>query len=521
MQFLPSSSTDYASAVAPFMEKAQDAYNRSQSDSSFNEVLSSFIEEGREDYTGLPQGFDALEQENGTLDRAGTGLLQKALKKRGAQEASLETLDQLLAAGGPMTVGRIFAALSGSSRVSPELEGQERLDFQQAMKKLGFSADEAEDLLHLSDKGGGAAMWRKISGKMGDLDQMELHGGELSAILKGLDVSDAVKKQIQKLLGEGQSAVLSREQMESLLAEAGRELAAKDLASGTVRKQMRAAMEEALAEAKLNKKADPSSDAKGTRLSDVSEAMMHNSVNKKIDAGLNDTAGRDSSGNSHREDPGFVRDGMGRAERIMAKNTSQAESAPVKKSAAEQILNRMMDRIDAAAHAQAAPQEGVAPRAQAAETSGRYSREIFTQVEQGMMTTFANGGGRLNLQLNPQELGQVTLLLSVHNGEVRATIRAENPESAAAISEQLQQLRSSLEEAGLKVAELDVQTGLREDFTAQDWNGAEQHNLMQDAEERARMRRLAGLRREAALTDAGQTEITTTQAGREGLHIVA
>ena len=530
MQFLPSSPLEFTTAAAPFTEQVSNTLGQAGENSSFNNVLSSFIEEGREDYTGLPPGFDALTHEGGTLDRNRAELLQNALKKRGAQDASLETIDQLLASGVPMTVGRMFAALSGTSRVSPELEGQERLDFRQVMQKLGFNADEAEELLGLADKGASASIWRKISGKLGDVEQMEMHGEELSALLKGLDLSEGVQKQIQKLLSEGQSATLSGKQLETLLAEAGRELAARDLAAAGVQKQMRAAMEEALNEAKLNKKADPSADAKGTRLSDYSESMMQSTVNKKIDAGLGDTAGRSTSDqkgashqkdSSHREDPGFVHDGMGRAERILSKTAPEPEIAPVKKPGAEQILNRMVERMDAAASMQASPQTNASPvQTPLTETAGRYSREIFSQVENGMLNTFANGGGRLTLQLNPQELGQVNLLLSVHNGEVRATIRAESPESAAVLSDQLQQLKTSLEEAGLKVAELEVQTGLQDNFSSGNWDGAEQHNLMRDAEERARMRRLAEIRRDASPAEAGHTTMTT-HTGREGLHIVA
>ena len=523
MQFLPATTTDYAAAAAPFMGgQAQDAYNRTQSGASFDEVYSSFIEEGREKYTGLPQGFDAHVAENGTVDREETDRLERALKRRGAQEASLDALNQLVASGGPMTVGRIFGALSGGSRLSAELEGQDRINFKQVMGKLGFTGDESEEMLSLSDKGAGAAMWRKINEKIGSLDQLELHGDELKSLLQGLDLSDGVKAQIQKLLAEGQSRTFSGEQMQTLLAEAGRELAAKDMASATVRKQMRAAMEEALNEAKLSKKADPSADAKGTVFSDASETLMQQSIEKNIMAGFGTGRDGDHKDGSHRDDPSFVKDGMGRAERIMSKGSPESEAAAHTKSKGEEALNRLMQRIDATAQPQVPLQmDGNTQQTSLAQLAGRHRQEIFSQVEQGMLSNLAGGGSRLTLQLNPQELGQINVMLSVHQGEVRAVIRAENPESAAVLSEQMQQLKTSLEEAGLKVAELDVQTGLREDFTAQQWNGAEQHNQMQDAEERARERRLSGLRREAGReNEAGHTEIAT-RTGSNGLHIVA
>ncbi len=520
MQFLPVA----AETTTAVVEQAQSRLDRLQGDQSFGQVYSSFIEEGRENYTGLPPGFAAKAAEGGSLDRDTTGLLQKVLKRRGALEESIESLDQLLASGAPLSVGRIFSALSGNTRLTPELEGQERLDFKQIMQKLGFSTEEADDLLAMSDKGAGSAAWKRISQKLQETDGFELHGEELAALLKGLDISEGVQKQITKLLSEQQSLSLSSEQLNILLAEAGNEMAAKDLASRSVQKQMRAAMEEALEQARLNRKADPSADAKGTKLSEFSEATMQSSISKRVDASLSDTAGRDGTdrNGSHREDPDFSGDGKGRAERILTKGTSESEAGVARpKSKGAEAVDRMMQRIDATVTTPQPAQTGAAPQASLGELAGRHRQEIFTQIEQGVLSNLNAGGGRLTLQLNPQELGQISVVLSVHQGEVRATIRAENAESVAVLSDQLQQLRNSLEEAGLKVAELDVQTGLREDFTSWNWTGAEDHNLMRDAEERARMRRLAGLRREAVGTpETGETAISA-RTGSNGLYIVA
>jgi flagellar hook-length control protein FliK len=152
-----------------------------------------------------------------------------------------------------------------------------------------------------------------------------------------------------------------------------------------------------------------------------------------------------------------------------------------------------------------------------------FRQEIFSQVEQGILSGTQNGTNRLTLQLNPVELGQVTVILSVHQGEVKATIRADQPESAGILREQMGQLKAALEAEGLKVKELDVQTSLREELAADQRDGHQEHNLMRDAEERDRMMRLARIRRNAA----GQTDQTESleSAPREneqaGLHIVA
>jgi flagellar hook-length control protein FliK len=110
----------------------------------------------------------------------------------------------------------------------------------------------------------------------------------------------------------------------------------------------------------------------------------------------------------------------------------------------------------------------------------------------------------------------------VHNGELRATIRADKQESAMLLREQMADLRASLEAEGVKVKELDVQTGLRQNLSADQWNGHKEHNLMHDAEERERLMRLARTRREAAeqaeLAAENPQDPGTEQAG---LYIVA
>jgi flagellar hook-length control protein FliK len=58
-------------------------------------------------------------------------------------------------------------------------------------------------------------------------------------------------------------------------------------------------------------------------------------------------------------------------------------------------------------------------------------------VESGLLQGVRNGAQRLTLQLHPEELGAVTVILSFHQGELRAGIRAERAESAEILARQL------------------------------------------------------------------------------------
>lgn len=126
---------------------------------------------------------------------------------------------------------------------------------------------------------------------------------------------------------------------------------------------------------------------------------------------------------------------------------------------------------------------------------GAQRQEVLRQVESGMLRSLKNGGKQITLKLNPESLGKVTVMLQVHNKEVRAVIRTENDEVTKSVNDQVHQLRTALEQQGLKVDKLEVQTQLKDDYAAQDWNGHDQHNKAREHEEMARhMRQSARLR---------------------------
>jgi flagellar hook-length control protein FliK len=103
------------------------------------------------------------------------------------------------------------------------------------------------------------------------------------------------------------------------------------------------------------------------------------------------------------------------------------------------------------------------------------SRAVLEQVQSGMLRNLGNGVRQLSLRLTPPELGQVQLLLQVHNKELRAVIKTGNHEVSRIVAEQIAHLRETLEQQGLKVMRLEVQTQAENHLTGQ-WHGAEGHN---------------------------------------------
>ncbi len=106
------------------------------------------------------------------------------------------------------------------------------------------------------------------------------------------------------------------------------------------------------------------------------------------------------------------------------------------------------------------------------------NQRILAQVQEGFFTSLNNGGKQLTLNLAPEHLGMISLVLSTRNGEVSAILKPENAETAALLNQQMEQLKHNLEQQGLKVDALEVQTPSNNN--AKSWQGMEQHNQAQE-----------------------------------------
>ncbi|MBZ2171631.1 flagellar hook-length control protein FliK [Nitratidesulfovibrio sp. SRB-5] len=159
------------------------------------------------------------------------------------------------------------------------------------------------------------------------------------------------------------------------------------------------------------------------------------------------------------------------------------------------------------------------------------SEQAAAQLERGILTSMQDGTRQLTMKLDPGELGNVTVTLSVRNGEVNATIRPDRTETAQAINDQLHVLRTALEQQGLKVDRLEVQTQLQDNSLSQAWQDAAQHNASQEQQtrnaERERYRRLRRLRDGDDASGAQSVDMAAAAAGRpatltaSGLDIIA
>jgi flagellar hook-length control protein FliK len=149
--------------------------------------------------------------------------------------------------------------------------------------------------------------------------------------------------------------------------------------------------------------------------------------------------------------------------------------------------------------------------------------KVMKQVTDAAFKNLGQGKKQLTLNLKPEELGAVRVILQVDGKEVNATLRAESAEAAKVISDNVEMLKQSLENQGLKVNKLDVQTGLADNSSQQNWHGEQQHNLAREREAMSRMReRMRNLRSaDGNLARNMQNMNTTANTADQGLHVVA
>ena len=149
--------------------------------------------------------------------------------------------------------------------------------------------------------------------------------------------------------------------------------------------------------------------------------------------------------------------------------------------------------------------------------------KVMHQVENAFMQNLENGTKQLTIQLTPENLGKLNIMLQVNGKEVSAVIKADNAESARIIADNIDIIKASLENEGLKVEKLEVQTSLSSQRDSQDWFGKNEHNMAREREMMETMRNHLRSMREENGTVAQDMQNVREQAinADQGLHVIA
>ncbi len=152
-------------------------------------------------------------------------------------------------------------------------------------------------------------------------------------------------------------------------------------------------------------------------------------------------------------------------------------------------------------------------------------QRIVRTVQEGVLQNLEQGTKQLTLRLDPPNLGKLTVVLQVHGNEVRAMIRTENEDVTRMLNDQTNLLRHTLEQQGLKVEKLDVQTQANSEHNQRDWQGPEQHNAAQERNRDPLRSTLRFLRErngeDEPLAHDMQNNGSEETNSHQGLHVIA
>ena len=511
--------------------------------------------------------------------------LEEDLLASGLSEDDIEELRQDVRSENGVTWKKLLdriddklrAARNGSS--SQDLSTDERRELMSLFAQLGFTPQQSEQLLTDIQGGRKDAAWVKISNALARMspDTVLNVGKEQLAVLgKAMGLTDSFQTKLQTLFGGRQSLDLMPEELRDIVTQMRKEglLAQRELLeeNGDLRESLLRTMEEAKGRADMESLADnrESRDARASRelIKDAAEERFgrqrarsdeQDRIGDKRTRADADESGwdrRSRMDNQRRsavqEDPDsalrsrLAKDADRTAEEKQAalfgndrtakyRAGQDSESGLEQKNADqsdpwEEIAKRIAFRTENAAASamsrQAAAAEAAEIKAQAAETEATpLQQRVMDTIQDAILRNTGQGRNQIVLRLDPPSLGKVSVILQVHNKEVTALIKTENHDVTNMVSEQLDNIRQQLEQQGLKVQRLDVQTQLNQD-QASHWLGAEQHNLGRDQETQQSLmsawkRLLTDSSDQIDASEAGVQETMSGPGASSGLHIIA
>lgn len=493
--------------------------------------------------------------------------LRQQLAKAGVSDEGLERLDALADQPDGASLAMVLASIkTGGS--TPQLSDDEKSAITSLLKKIdptGVLDDNAQALML---QGNGAEALALIQNFVARLDQstgITVTQTEALALGKGLGLSTSALLGLQNQFGTATELLSTPAQLSNLLAPATDYFTAAKTAQKTLDAALKDTLQPMLAKARArtekekqayalqNKKAQQSKAVIDDTVQQKSRQVLEQTVTKTGTADANTAAGQSTAQQATARQTGQPSDqtnaarqsadagaaslqqqtrsvqssalqggeqtNTGKKDQPATDDNAGKEDNTGKKDAWSDLLQTVAvktapatstARADAQAPLYAAQNlagETPAAVANAAATPPQLARQVAGQVESGLLASMQNGGTRLDLQLHPQELGAITLSLTVRNGEVTALIRPEKSETADMVNRQVEHIRLNLEQQGLKVDKVEV----RLDSNQQDasaWQDLQQHNSWQ--EEDARREELARLKNLATFRNNNKNDTSAT-----------
>lgn len=466
------------------------------------------------------------------------------LIKAGVTEKELSDLSARVQAG-TLTWGQMVQTMAGhtaGATKSVKLSTSETADLQSMFQKLGFDSQSAADMAGAMGKGEGLKVLSAIQGKLSDASDdatLGITSGELSTFFKALRAPSATAESLTAKLAGDTATVADMKSALSTLGQAMQEQRTKQAADDTVTaKSLAKIMEKDVAKNARDTTGETNAGSSGGKVAydlktkdrdDTSWFDDHEKNQQKSsdDAWKNFVSKVRQDDSAPRQNPFATDSGSSASAAASASTGTTGQSA-----SALAAGHTAKDSADASALSRAA--QGMTAQQTAAQNATTQAKSAFTnvtapkvldQVTEAMLKDLGQGRKQLTVELDPDNLGKVQVMLQVKGKEVSAVINAEDSGTAAMLHANMEGLRKSLEEKGLTVQNMEVQTGLSSRQDQQAAFNANQHNQQAQEQQQDMSRVLSQLRMMRA--DGGGMALDMQNVNMQailadqGLHLIA
>lgn len=451
--------------------------------------------------------------------------LREELEARGVRKERLAKLTELASSGDQMTLGKVLSTLRGSNDGGP-ISDADKMQLRSLFQKLGLDEEQSGKLLSELENGNGVNVWNALRRKMRGAggDGITLEGSEADALARALGVSAETLDALRKSFGGAGNLTLGADGMQQIFASVEQELTRRNQQDKNLESALGDALNPVLQRLRARQESEGSAKRLGAKVTDQSEALMHDTFQRKT--GGMPTAARnehEAEGElSAKQDKGAH--GKTYLEELLAARTEKRGTEPTARSSAGEAWDTLLSRVQVVGNTL---QQGTTQQVARPEGAGApvVPQQVLSQLEKGFLSGLQDGSRRMELHLDPAELGALSVVLTVRNGEVSAVIRPERAETAQLVNDHLHQLRQQLEQQGVKVERLEVQTQLSNNQYGSSWQGMDQHNQTREQQERnatiERMRRMAKLGDSGGALAQEMQNPGRTADSAAGLHLIA
>ena len=438
------------------------------------------------------------------------------LQAEGMDPAVVNAVADLI--GNPMgvTTPDIMQAIAATLRPAAKVTDGDLQRIGALLNKIDPEGGLAEKVTADLLAGRTLSAWQQILSAVNAMDPafgLDVSVEEITALGKAMGLSANTRDALLKSFGGADSLKLSSSGFQNLMTPAQQELGERQAQMEKLAASFEKVLSPIAQEARMRLVKEEAAAGRAERSVEHSKLLIQDTVTEK---GLTRTAGEDAleqamarvmrKADENAKPWEFSEDaGKKHGSENEGRDGSphgNTESGKAKAGAWDSLLSKIHYQGNASSQAMPQGMTGAQPASQPVPVTPQlpnYAPQVLQQVEQGVLSAKNGGMQRLELQLTPEHLGVVTVVLTAKNGEISALLRAERPETAAIMNQQADQLRFALEQQGLKVDKVEVQAQLQDQRGNMTWQGMEQHNAFQEqqaqTQEQFRILRLGRLHR--------------------------